>query len=133
MKLESTQGELQKTGLDGWLFLYHHECDALAYRLLGLHPSGLVSRRWYCFIPARGEPRGLVHQVEPHVLDALPGAKIPYARWQEQETGLRQLLHGAHKVAMQFSPRCAVPDVANLDAGTIDLIRSLGVEVVSSA
>ena len=133
MNLESIQGELQKTGLDGWLFFDHHERDALAYRLLGLHPSGLVSRRWYYFIPARGEPRGLVHQVEPHVLDALPGAKIPYARWQEQETGLRQLLHGAQKVAMQFSPRCAVPYVANVDGGTIDLIRSLGVEVVSSA
>lgn len=107
MNLESIQSVLQKAGLDGWLFFDHHERDPLAYRLLGLHPSGLVSRRWYYFIPARGEPRGLAHQVEPHVLDALPGAKISYARWQEQETGLRQLLEGAQKVAMQFSPRCA--------------------------
>jgi Xaa-Pro aminopeptidase len=71
--------------------------------------------------------------VEPHVLNPLPGAKILYARWQEQETGLRTLLQGARKVAMQYSPRCAVPYVANVDAGTVELIRGLGVEVVSSA
>lgn len=133
MNLDSIQRELQAAGLDGWLFFDHHRRDPLAYRLLGLRPSGLVSRRWYYFIPARGQPGGLVHQVEPHVLDALPGAKIHYARWQEQETGLRRLLHGAKKVAMQYSPRCAVPYVAYVDAGTIDLIRSLGVDVVSSA
>jgi len=73
MNLESIQCELQKAGLDGWLFFDHHERDPLAYRVLGLKPPGHVSRRWYYFIPARGEPRGLVHQVEPHVLDPLPG------------------------------------------------------------
>jgi len=133
MNLESIQGELRKVGLDGWLFFDHHERDPLAYRVLGLKPPGHVSRRWYYFIPARGEPRGLVHQVEPHVLNPLPGAKIPYARWQEQEVGLRTLLQDAKKVAMQYSPRCAVPYVANVDAGTVELIRGLGVEVVSSA
>jgi len=132
MNLESIQRELQKAGLDGWLFFDHHERDPLAYRVLGLKPSH-VTRRWYYFIPACGEPRGLAHQVEPHALDALPGAKIAYARWQEQETGLRQLLEGATRVAMQYSPRCAVPYVANVDAGTVELIRALGVEVVSSA
>jgi len=133
MNLESIQRELQKAGLDGWLFFDHHERDPLAYRVLGLKPPGHVSRRWYYFIPARGEPRGLTHQVEPHVLDALPGTKIPYARWPEQETGLRTLLEDAKTVAMQYSPRCAVPYVANVDAGTVEWIRGLGVEVVSSA
>ena len=133
MKLHAIQTELQKAGLDGWLFFDHHERDPLAYSILGLKPSGLVSRRWYYFIPARGEPRGLAHQVEPHVLDALPGAKIPYSRWQDQESGLRKLLEGASRVAMQYSPGCAVPYVANVDAGTIELIRGLGVEIVSSA
>jgi len=133
MNLEAIQVELQKAGLDGWLFFDHHERDPLAYRVLGLKPKGHVSRRWYYFIPARGQPLGLVHQVEPHVLDSLPGAKIPYARWQEQEAGLRKLLQGAKRVAMQYSPRCAIPYVANVDAGTVELIRSLGLEVVSSA
>ena len=133
MNLESIQHELQKARLDGWLFFDHHERDPLAYRVLGLKLPGHVTRRWYYFIPARGEPRGLTHQVEPHILDSLPGTKIPYARWQEQETGLRKLLQGASTVAMQYSPRCAVPYVANVDAGTVEWIRALGVEVVSSA
>ncbi|MBM3853386.1 MAG: aminopeptidase P family protein [Verrucomicrobia bacterium] len=133
MNLPAIQSELQQAGLDGWLFFDHHQRDPLAYRVLKLNPAGHVSRRWYYFIPARGDPRGLVHRVEPHVLDVLPGAKLPYARWQEQESGLRRLLHGAKKIAMQYSPRCAVPYVANVDAGTVELIRSLGAEVVSSA
>ena len=133
MNLESIQGEIRRTGLDGWLFFDHHQRDPITYRVLGLKPSGHVSRRWYYFIPARGEPRGLVHQVEPHVLDALPGIRVRYARWQEQEAGLRQLLQGARRIAMQYSPRCAVPYVANVDAGTVEWIRDLGVDVVSSA
>lgn len=133
MNLESIQTEIQKVGLDGWLFFDHHLRDPLAYHVLGLDPASHVTRRWYYFIPARGEPRGLIHRVEPHVLNILPGGKIFYARWQEQETGLKQLLQDAKKVAMQYSPRCAVPYVANVDAGTVELIRGLGVEVVSSA
>ena len=133
MNLPAIQNEIQKAGLDGWLFFDHHERDPLAYRVLGLWPPGHVSRRWYYFIPARGEPRGLIHKVEPNVLNTLPGGKIFYARWQKQEAGLKQLLQGAKKVAMQYSPRCAVPYVANVDAGTVELIRSLDVEVMSSA
>jgi Xaa-Pro aminopeptidase len=133
MNLESVQRELQRAGLDGWLFFDHHLRDPLAYRVLELKTTGHVTRRWYYFIPARGEPRGLVHRVEPGVLHALPGKKTVYARWQEQETGLRDILSDAHKVAMQYSPRCDVPYVANVDAGTIELVRSLGIEVVSSA
>ena len=133
MNLEGIQTELQRIGLDGWLFFDHHLRDPLAYRVLGLPVAGHVSRRWYYFIPAHGEPRGLVHRVEPHQLDSLPGKKLLYARWQEQEPALRQLLDGAQTVAMQYSPHCAVPYVANVDAGTVELIRSLGTEVVSSA
>jgi Xaa-Pro aminopeptidase len=133
MNLEAIQTELQRLGLDGWLFFDHHLRDPLAYRVLGLPVAGHVSRRWYYFIPAHGQPRGLVHRVEPHQLDSLPGEKLLYARWQEQEPALRQLLDGAQTVAMQYSPNCAVPYVAHVDAGTVELIRSLGTEVVSSA
>jgi Xaa-Pro dipeptidase len=133
MNLEGIQTELQRIGLDGWLFFDHHLRDPLAYRVLGLPVAGHVSRRWYYFIPAHGQPRGLVHRVEPHQLDSLPGEKLLYARWQEQEPSLRNLLDGAKTVAMQYSPHCAVPYVANVDAGTVELIRGLGTEVVSSA
>ncbi len=133
MRLEAIQHVLQQAGLDGWLFFDHHHRDPLAYRILGLPMTSHVTRRWYYFIPARGEPQALVHGVEPHVLDALPGAKNVYVRWQEQEAGLRGVLRSARRVAMQYSPRCAVPYVANVDAGTIEFVRGLGVEVVSAA
>ncbi len=133
MNLDAIQNELRRAGLDGWLFFDHHLRDPLAYRVLGLNMTGHVSRRWYYFIPADGQPRGIVHRVEPYQLDTLPGQKILYSRWQEQELALRRLLAGAHTVAMQYSPQCSVPYVANVDAGTVELIRGLGIEVVSSA
>src|SRR5580698_9850383 len=133
MNLAAIQEELQKQKLDGWLFFDHHKRDPLAYRVLGFQPASHVTRRWYYWIPAAGEPRGLVHRIESGRLDALPGDKIRYSSWSEQTGGLRTLLGGARKVAMQYSPMCAIPYVAMVDAGTVELVRSLGMEVVSSA
>lgn len=132
MDILRIQEALRREQLDGWLFFDHHGRDPLAYRVLGF-PFGHVTRRWYYFIPATGEPRKLVHRVEPKVLDTIPGEKAVYSRWQEQHQRLAALLNGAKRVAMQYSPLCAVPYVALVDAGTIELVRSLGVEVVSSA
>ena len=133
MRLDQIQAALREQGLDGWLFYDHHRRDPLAYRTLGLPDGTVVTRRWYYFIPAHGEPRGLVHRIEPHSLDAAPGEKLKYSRWTEQVEQLRRLIAGARVVAMQHSPNCAVPYVALVDAGTIELVRSLGVEVRSSA
>jgi hypothetical protein len=135
MDLESIQSELQNAGLDGWLLFDHHERDPLAYRVLGLKSPGPVSRRWYYFIPARGEARGLVHQVEPHVLNPLPGARIPDARGQEQEAGLRKLLQGAKTVLEQLEEEpehharlVKEDDFTGLQPGA-DLVGALGVGV----
>ena len=133
MQLESIQAELGRQNLDGWLFFDHHQRDPLAYRVLGFEAPRMVTRRWYYFIPAEGEPAGLVHRIERGMLDALPGAKTAYASWAEQEACLRALLAGRRRVAMQYSPLCAIPYVAMVDAGTVELVRSMGVEVVSSA
>jgi Xaa-Pro aminopeptidase len=133
MDLKRIQESLKREKLDGWLFFDHHVRDALAYRVLGVTPSGHVSRRWYYFIPAQGEPRGLVHRIESKQLDEVPGEKIPYSSWREQRDGLAKLLKGARRVAMQYSPLCAIPYVAMVDAGTVELVRDAGVEVVSSA
>ncbi|MGA2593865.1 MAG: aminopeptidase P family protein, partial [Bryobacteraceae bacterium] len=133
MNLTAIQQELRKEKLDGWLFFDHHQRDPLAYRVLGFQPESHVTRRWYYWIPASGEPRGLVHRIESARLDDLPGDKIRYSSWSEQVGGLRSLTGGAHRVAMQYSPMCAIPYVAMVDAGTVELVRSLGVEVVSSA
>lgn len=133
MQLDLIQKALREEGLDGWLFFDHHRRDPLAYRILRFSPSQSVTRRWYYFIPAEGEPRGLGHQIEPAVLDPLPGAKRLYAGWLQQKQFLAEMLHGCRRVAMQYSPECAVPYVATVDAGTVELVRACGVEVATSA
>lgn len=133
MQLDLIQTALREEGLDGWLFFDHHRRDPLAYRILRFNPSQSVTRRWYYFIPAEGEPRGLGHQIEPAVLDPLPGAKRLYAGWLQQKQYLAEMLQGCRRVAMQYSPECAVPYVATVDAGTVELVRSCGVDVATSA
>jgi Xaa-Pro dipeptidase len=133
MQLEDIQAGLREEHLDGWLFYDHHRRDPLAYDILGLPQSLSASRRWYFFVPASGEPRGLVHRIEPHHLDSLPGEKFAYSAWGEQRENVRRLLGDARRIAMQHSPLCDIPYVAMVDAGTVDLVRSFGVEVESSA
>jgi Xaa-Pro aminopeptidase len=133
MDLARIQEALRREKVDGWLFFDHHQRDPLAYRILGLQPSQHVTRRWYYLIPASGDPRGLVHRIESGILDMLPGEKAQYSSWQEQHAGLGRLLKGLKRVAMQYSPRCAVPYVSLVDAGTMELVRDQGVDVVTSA
>lgn len=133
MRIAEIQNALREQGLDGWLFFDHHRRDPIAYRVLRFEPAQTVSRRWYYLVPAEGEPVGMAHRIEPDVLSALPGAIIHYAGWKEQSTALARLLEGKKRIAMQYSPNCAVPYVSNIDAGTVELVRSFGVEVVTSA
>ncbi len=133
MQIEEIQKALREEKLDGWLFFDHHHRDPLAYRVLGLSAEGTVTRRWYYLIPANGEPRGLVHAIESGALDDLPGEIRTYSSWLAQTDGLKRLLGGCHRVAMEYSPNCAIPYISLVDAGTVELVRSLGVEVASSA
>jgi len=133
MQLLEIQEAMRKQQLDGWLFFDHHRRDPLAYRVLDLNPPADPTRRWYYLIPVEGEPRKLVHQIEAFVLDGLPGTKAVYASWGALVDGLTRLVGGHRRVAMQYSPKCAIPTVSLVDAGTVELIRSLGAEVVSSA
>jgi Xaa-Pro aminopeptidase len=133
MRISDIQQALRDQGLDGWLFFDHHRRDPLAYRVLDLKPAHDPTRRWYYLIPAQGEPVKLVHRIEAGVLDALPGEKLQYAGWVAQREGLARMLAGRRRVAMQYSPGCAVPYVSMVDGGTLELVRETGVEVVSSA
>ena len=133
MQLDRIQAALREAKLDGWLFYDHHHRDPIAYRILHLDPESFVSRRWFYLVPAFGEPRKLVHRIEAGKLDTLPGAKREYSSWQELEAGLAAMLGGANTVAMQYSPRNAIMYVAMVDAGTVELVRALGKQVVSSA
>jgi Xaa-Pro aminopeptidase len=133
MNLAAIQQALRDEKLDGWLFFDHHLRDPLAYRILGFQAPRTPTRRWYYLIPAQGEPRKLAHRVETGMIDALPGTKRLYSGWSTQVGGLSEILAGCRRVAMQYSPLCAVPYVAMVDAGTIELVRERGVEVVTSA
>src|SRR5258706_15481104 len=112
MNVEEIQRELRNQKLDGWLFFDHHQRDPLAYRVLGFTPARHVTRRWYYLIPAEGEPAGLVHNIEFEILNPLPGVKARYSSWQEQTAGMRTLLAGRRRIAMQYSPQCAIPLVS---------------------
>jgi Xaa-Pro aminopeptidase len=131
--LAAIQHALRENKLDGWLFYDHHHRDPLAYSILGLDPNMHVTRRWYYFVPATGEPKKLVHRIESFRLDTLPGTKTAYSSWQELESQIVALLTGATKIAMQYSPRNAIMYVSMVDAGTIELLRDLGKQIVSSA
>lgn len=133
MDLHAIQAALAEAGIDGWLFYDFHNRDAIAARILSMDTKRFASRRWYYYIPAHGEPQKLVHRIEPWRCDHLPGAKHIYLPWQEQQAMLKDMLGDAKRVAMQYSPNNAIPYVSIVDGGTIELVRSFGVEVVSSA
>ena len=130
----AVQAALAADGIDGWLLYDFRGLNPLATDVTGVGRQGghLATRRWYYLIPATGEPRGLVHKIEKNSLAHLPGTSARYAGRDQLESGLRTLLAGMGKVAMEYSPGCAIPYVARVDAGTIELVRQSGVEVVSS-
>ncbi len=133
MNLEAIQAALREAGCDGWLFYDHHHRDPIAAHILALDEHVHVTRRRYYFIPAAGEPRKLVHRIEQGRLDSLPGVKSQYSSWQELAAGLETMLSGAHRLAMQFSPNNDIMYVSMVDAGTVDFLRGLGKEILSSA
>lgn len=132
MDLKAIQSALAERGFDAWLFYDHHHRDPIAYRVLGLRPDMMVTRRWFYLIPAKGEPRKLVHRIEAGHLDPLPGEKDVYSGWQELWEKLKAMLAPYKNIAMQYSPNNLVPYVSLVDAGTVELIRSFGKNVVSS-
>lgn len=124
---------LRADGVDGWLLYDFHGSNPIASRLAGLTGGGhMTTRRWYYLIPASGAPRGLVHAIERHNLDALPGAKTTYGGRETLETELTTLLAGMRRIAMEYSPGGAIPYLSRVDAGTAEAVRSRGVEIVSS-
>lgn len=133
MDLDRIQQEVRKARADGWLLCDFHNRDRLACHILGLDPNKFTSRRWFYYIPAEGEPTRLVSRVEPAKLDSLPGKKEMYLSWRELHARLQAILGSPGKIAMQYSPLNHIPYVSIVDAGTVELVRSFGHEVVSSA
>ena len=133
LDVAAVQFALRANGLDGWLLYDFHGSNPIASGLAGLNGGGhMTTRRWYYLIPAQGEPRGLVHAIERHNLDRLPGEKTVYAGRQQLEAGLTALLAGLTRVAMEYSADCAIPYLSRVDAGTAESVRRRGVEILSS-
>jgi Xaa-Pro aminopeptidase len=130
--IESIQKDLRAAKLDGWLFYDFRGRDPIALRILGL-PDGMRTRRWFYFVPAKGAPRKLVHKIEAQALAALPGEALSYSAQEELRGNLKKLLGRAKNVAMQYSPKNSIPYISMVDAGTIELVRSAGVKIVTSA
>lgn len=132
MNLAAIQSALRDRNIDAWLFYDHHHRDPIAYRVLGLPEKLMVTRRWFYLVPAEGEPQKLVHKIEAGHLDSLPGAKRTYSAWQELFDSLKQMLREYRDVAMQYSPNNGVFTLSLVDAGTVELLRGLGKNIVSS-
>jgi Xaa-Pro aminopeptidase len=133
MNLDAIQAAIRDAGFDGWLFYDHHHRDPIGGRILGLDEKAHITRRWYYFIPAAGDPRKLVHRIESGRLDSLPGGKGLYSSWQELAAGLEAMLGGATRIAMQYSPNNAIMYVSMVDAGTVEFLRGIGKQIVSAA
>jgi Xaa-Pro aminopeptidase len=132
-RISAIQATLKNYNIDGWLLYNFRQSNVFASKLLELPPHLTQMRRYFYFIPAQGTPQKLVHGIEQYNLDHLPGNKTVYVSWQSLQEGLKKALGGVISVAMEYSPNNAIPYVSKVDAGTVELIRSFGVEVVSSA
>jgi Xaa-Pro dipeptidase len=130
--LSAVQTALQQLGMDGWLLYDFRGLNVLARRVLEFPADAHLTRRWFYFVPAQGTPRKLVHRIEPQALAAFPGDTFVYLRWQELEAGVQNLIGDARRVAMEYVPRNANPYVSRVDAGTIELVRSFGADIVPS-
>src|SRR5947209_18680684 len=128
MDIAGVQAALKADAIDAWLLYDFRGLNPIAVDVTGVGRQGghLATRRWYYLIPAAGEPRGLVHAIERHLLAHLPGAIARYAGREELERELRDLVRGVGRVAMEYSPNAAIPYLGRVDAGTIELLRSFG-------
>lgn len=132
MNIAEVQELLQKSNLEGWLLYDFQGLNPIAKKLVGLQ-GNLLTRRWYYWIPRAGTPFILCNQIEKHNFEALPGALQIFKSWEEMVRSLKEMLAGSQTIAMEYSPNCAIPYVSRIDAGTVELIRSFGKQIVSSA
>jgi Xaa-Pro aminopeptidase len=130
--LAAIQKSLREFSLDGWLLYDFRGSNLLARRVLEMEARPVGSRRFFYMIPATGDPTKLVHRIETGALDHLPGGKSIYLTWQELESGIESLIAGKRKMAMEYAPRVSNPYVSKVDGGTLEVVRSLNVDLVSS-
>lgn len=132
LNIESVQKYLRDSGLDGWLIYDFCGINKIAHTIFTFSDH-FFSRRWFYFIPQKGEPVAIVHKIENAIFPTVPGKKLLYAGWQELQSALTQTLEGTQKIAMEYSPKNAIPTISYVDAGTFEMVSEIGPEIVSSA
>ncbi len=132
LKVRQIQERLRSQNVDGWLLYNFRGTNIFATKILEMPADVFLSRRHFYFIPAQGAPRKLVHSIEQHALDHLPGEKFIYSQWTTLDSGVKNLLGNAATIAMEYSPKNAIPYLSKVDAGTLEYLRTFGVEIVSS-
>ena len=133
MNVKNIQTTLQEFGLDGWLLYDFHGSNPVARHVIGMGDDRFATRRWFGYVPARGEPIWLHHAIEAHLFADLPGRRVRFVGYRELCDKLKETLKGVKRVAMEYEPGGAIPYVSRVDAGTIEMVRAAGPEVVSSA
>jgi len=133
MDVAAIQKTLAEHQLDGWLLYDFRGSNPIARSVVGFDERQIATRRWFYLVPRTGEPVAIVHVIEPQALKDAPGRSLPYRSWRDLESHLKTQLAGLKRIAMEYSPGAAIPYVARVDAGTIEMVRAAGPEVVSSA
>ena len=133
MNLDVIQSSLRELQIPAWLLYDFHACNPIARHIAGLGPERFATRRWFGLLPQTGEPVWLHHAIEAHLFADLPGRRIPFVAYRELNEKLREILKGIDKVAMEYAPLGVIPYVSRVDAGTIEMVRAAGPQVVSSA
>jgi Xaa-Pro aminopeptidase len=130
--LPGVQAALSKAGLDGWLLYDFHGLNPVAVGMLELR--GMTTRRFFVYIPRSGPPLAITHAIEQGPWEAWPREwnKEKYSSWRALESLLRDVVTGK-RIAMEYSPGDAVPYVDRVPAGVIEMVRSAGATIESSA
>ncbi len=131
--IENIQEELRKHQLDGWLLYVWRDVNPVASGVLGLPEDQQRTRRAFYWIPGSGAPCKLQHAIEPHTLEQLPGEARRYLSYQSLQSELKEMLGGAKRIAMEYSENALIPTVSWVDGGLLELVRSFGIQVASSA
>jgi len=131
--LEKIQNLLSKMNIEGWLLYDFRGSNELALNILDIPPTSHLTRRFYYYIPRKGTPVKIVNGIEAGNLDHLPGERKKYSSHSSLTSYLSEILTPGKKIVMEYSSMNAIPYVSKVDAGTLEQIKSFGVEITSSA
>lgn len=133
MNLSIIQSLLKKLNVDAWFLYDFRGSNSIAWDILSIPPETHCTRRWAVIIPVIGKPIKLVHAIENFTLDCVDAKEILYSNRHEWMSELQKIVEQYPRLALEYSPNNDIPTVSKVDGGTIDILRTLGAELYSSA